>query len=265
MTDSRAAPLVVLLPPLGCDARIYAALAREAQGHARVVGIDYPLDDAAHEGTPFDWEGSHLLERLAHAFAGRIRALGDARTILGGLSLGGTLSLLVARELRPAAMFLLAPGGLPAARVRRSAILAAMDASTPLDFARRSLGIDASAFDDSGFSSHFRGRPVDAVEYFDHLACTWSGDAATMRAAAYSAMLRAALDVDLESTALQNQIPTDLVWGEEDRVFPSRIYARYARTLGTSKLHLLPRVGHFAPLEASGALAAILTRRIAEL
>jgi pimeloyl-ACP methyl ester carboxylesterase len=141
-----------------------------------------------------------------------------------------------------------------------------MDSSTPLDFARRSLGIDARAFDDSGFSSHFRGRPADAVEYFEHLAsCTWAGDAATARATAYSAMLRAALDVDLESTAVQNQIPTDLVWGEEDRVFPSRIYARYARTLGASKLHLLPGVGHFAPLEASGALAAILARRIAEL
>jgi pimeloyl-ACP methyl ester carboxylesterase len=263
MGDAR--PRLVLFPPLGCDAVLYAPLAEALAPDVRVIAIDYPGFDDRPRAFDYRDDDGALLERLAATLAADVRALGDAPVILGGVSLGGTLSYLVAREIRPRAMLLMAPGGRGVSRVRRDAILEAMRTSSPEAFVKRSLGLDAEAFGDAGFASHFPSDATNARHYFDHLvARTWAPAAARARAEAYVALLRAVIDVDLAETMASNRVPTDLVWGEGDRVFPSRVYSRYERELAASTFHLLPGVGHFAPLDAPDALARIVRGRLTE-
>lgn len=273
MTDRR--PVVVLLPPLGCDGAFYAPLAQRLAPVARVVSVDHPAfgDDDADVFGGGGAEELEEFEGLVRATAARIGALGVTPAILGGVSLGGTLSLALAEALAPRGLLLASPGGLPVAEARKGAIRAAMaEERTPEAFARRSLGIDATDFDASGFARHFAEGPeldpprARARAYFEHLVTrTWSHERAPRRALAYAAMLRAATKVDLTEALRANRTPTSLVWGDSDRVFSARVASRYARTLSTSRLHLLPGVGHFAPLEAPAELARIVGERLAEL
>jgi pimeloyl-ACP methyl ester carboxylesterase len=83
--------------------------------------------------------------------------------------------------------------------------------------------------------------------------------------AVYEKALKLALDVDLEGRLAANQTPTDVVWGEDDRVFSGRTRTRFMATIKNAELHLLPSIGHFAPLEAPEAIARIIERRLASL
>jgi pimeloyl-ACP methyl ester carboxylesterase len=201
-------PLVVLLPALGKDRGMYEPLARALGDRADVVGLDLPDAGDAR---------SVRLEDVARDLALRIAAEKGERelAILGGLSLGGTLAMMISAELTPRALLLVAPGGLRVASARKRAIAGAMEES------------DAPA--------------------------------------GLRALLHAALDVDLEAQLAANEIPTDLVWGEDDRVFPARTRERYATLLRASELHLLAGIGHLVPLEAPSELAHIVETRLARI
>jgi pimeloyl-ACP methyl ester carboxylesterase len=243
-------PLVVMLPALGLDAAMYAPLERILGARAELLALDYPELD----------EPERLFERVAEHFASRV---GRAPAIVGGLSFGGTLAISLARRLSARAMLLVAPGGLRVERMRREVILRAIAAEAPVPFARRSLGLDSGGFERSPFRRHF-AEPSDAIRAYDrHLdEERWAPATALRRARAYAAMLRAALDVDLEESLRENALPVDLVWGEEDRVFSARTRERYLRTVRGATVHLFPGAGHFAPLDVPEKLAEIVLRRL---
>jgi pimeloyl-ACP methyl ester carboxylesterase len=91
------------------------------------------------------------------------------------------------------------------------------------------------------------------------------GELSAAKARTCCALLDAALDVDLEARLATNAIPTDLVWGEDDRVFGARTRDRYARTLAKSELHLLAGASHMTPLDAPADLARIVRSRLRAL
>jgi pimeloyl-ACP methyl ester carboxylesterase len=253
--------LVVLLPALGLDGAMYAPLACALDGSADVSVIDLPGFDEAKRVEDVDDE--RVLTWALERIAARVRCLGRRPAIMGGLSLGATLTIMLAADLRPSSMLLVAPGGLRASRARREALAFAMQADDPETFARRSLGIDTTTFEASGFRGHFPTTTGHAGAYYPHLVGhVWAAADAAARARLYGALLRAAVHVDLEAQLAKNVVPTDLVWGSDDRVFSTRTQRRYAQILQNRTVHLLAGIGHFPPLEAPERVAEIMMARL---
>jgi pimeloyl-ACP methyl ester carboxylesterase len=125
---------LVLLPPLGHDARIYDDLAAALAPDVRVAALDYPLAE-------LDPRAPDLLADLAARLLPRIAQHGPA--LLGGISLGATLCYLLAPRLPLRGLILMAPGGPRVATTRREGVLAAMADLGDEEFVRRHLGGDA--------------------------------------------------------------------------------------------------------------------------
>jgi pimeloyl-ACP methyl ester carboxylesterase len=233
----------VLLPPIGHGPALYDGVARQLADEIDVVLLDYP-DQA---------EGS-----LAEVAGGMAAAAGPCDAI-GGVSLGATLCHLVQTRLPrpPHALFLMAPGGLPPAQIRRESVLAAMDELGPIAFAERHFGLADADLDRSSVSQHFGVVTDEARAYWrSHV------EAARARlpalAATWCRLLRAALAADLRSEMAANRVPAEVIWGDADRIFPERYIQSLTRVLGRARLHVLPGVGHYPPLEAPGRVAAIV-------
>ena len=58
-------------------------------------------------------------------------------------------------------------------------------------------------------------------------------------------------------------VPTTVVWGEAEPLFPVTWSDRLEEFFADFELRVLPGVGHFAPLEAAGAVAAAVRERLA--
>ena len=197
----------VLLPPLGHPASIYGPLASRARG------VELPLDE-------LDPAAPDLLAALADRLAPRV----GAPELLGGISLGATVCVLLVDRLPrlPRRLLLMAPGGAPAATTRREAVLATIDELGEAEFVRRHLGGDV-----------------------DH-------------AAILCALLRAALAADLTARMRQLTPAIDVVWGTADRLFNASYIERVRRALPPHRFHALEGVGHYAAVEAPDRIAAIL-------
>lgn len=124
-------PSVVLLPPLGHDARIYDALAEKLAPDVEVHALDYPLG-------ALDLAAPDLLAHLAELLLPAITA--RAPRILGGISLGATLCYLLEPRARPRGLLLMAPGGPRPANARREGVLETMAELGEAEFVRRHLG-----------------------------------------------------------------------------------------------------------------------------
>lgn len=246
-------PALLLLPPLGHDARLYDPLRDALGARAHVVALDYPRDKE------FDWDGPGLLERLARWVASRART-GPVFDAIGGVSIGATLCWWVMKELPrpPRAMLLMAPGGLKVPRIRQETVRAAIDELGPLEFVRRHLGLDEPEILRSSFRQQL-GAITPAVErYWRHLtAGPWRGPDAEARARALCSLLGAALEVDRSRVMAENEVPIELVWGDQDRIFTARTMEKMRGVLKNHRFRVLPGVGHYPPLEAPAAVAAI--------
>jgi pimeloyl-ACP methyl ester carboxylesterase len=55
-------------------------------------------------------------------------------------------------------------------------------------------------------------------------------------------------------------VPTLVIWGEHDSLFPLAVGERTARSIQNAKLHVLRGIGHVPHVEAPGALARAFTQ-----
>jgi pimeloyl-ACP methyl ester carboxylesterase len=58
------------------------------------------------------------------------------------------------------------------------------------------------------------------------------------------------------------QVPTTVLWGEHEPLFPVAWSDRIGEFFADADLRVLPGVGHFAPLEAPAAVADAVTERL---
>lgn len=252
---------IVLLPPVGHDARIFAALVRALDPDLPVRVYDFPAFGHA-PASAFD--GAALLDAIVDDVVRRIANEGITPIGLGGVSLGGTLSLRIAARLStpPRALFLMGAGGRRVAKVRRETLRAVLDAADPETFARAHLGAGEPEAT-SAFLRQVGTITEDVRAYVRVFDDTWAPHTLSARSSSAAAMLRAAIDLDLEDTMRANSVPAAIIWGEHDRIFNRFYVERYAATLARSTLHVLPGVGHYPPLEAPREVARIMRAMLA--
>ena len=249
---------IVLLPPLGHDAALYAPLARALAPALDVVCLDYP---GFGGNAALDLAAPDLLERLAQYFVAAIARLSRPPVALGGVSLGGTLSVRLAHLLEPRRthLFLMGSGGLPVARIRQETVRSAMAELGPEGFVRQHLGVDHPELERSGLAQHL-GQVTPAVKaYFAHYFHEiWRAEHFALRARACVAMLDAALSVDYRAEMAAHAGLAHVIWGDRDRVFNHKFVARLSDAFPRAALHVLEGIGHYAPLEAPEQVAQMM-------
>ena len=244
-----ALPLV-LVHGIGADGRMFDPVVERLAGAAHIVVWNLPGYGGKPLAGPLDFPG------LAAALTADLDALGIERAVLLGHSIGG----MVVQEL--AATF--------PERVRAlilsatTAVFGSRDGSFQREFVQARLG------------------PLDAGQSMARMAAEVSarllGSAAAPGAAPALAGLmsevpeatfRAAVAclvtfnrcAELERIA----VPTLMIAGEEDTNAPLKAMTRMAEVVVGSRLEVLSRTGHLAPLECPDRYAEIVRRFLAEL
>jgi 3-oxoadipate enol-lactonase len=244
------APPLVLIHGIGADGRMFDPVVERLADAAHIVTWNLPGYGGKPLAGPLDFPG------LAAALAADLDALGIDRAVVLGHSIGG----MVAQELaatsphRVRALILSAT----------TAVFGSRDGSFQRAFVQARLG------------------PLDAGQTMAQMAAEVSprllGSAAAPEAAPAlvklmsevpEATFRAAVAclvtfnrrAELERVA----VPTLMIAGEEDTNAPLKAMTRMAEVVPGSRLEVLSRTGHLAPLECPDRYAEIVRRFLAEL
>jgi len=245
-------PTLVMSHALGCDASLWDALANSLAAEHRVVCYDHRGhgDSEAPHGpytmTSLAEDADHLLAEL------------DARYATGpvvwiGLSLGG----MVGQELA-----LAHPRRLKALVIANST--SRYDEAGRAQWAQRIAAVEAGgpeAVADGAMQRWFHeGFHAEHPEVVAHwrarvLACDPSG---------YIACCQAISAVDTTTRLPRIQVPTLVIAGEEDRVYPPSLARRMAERIRGAQLVVLEGCGHLSNLEQperfNEALLAFLSK-----
>jgi pimeloyl-ACP methyl ester carboxylesterase len=260
-TKGRATPFLVLGTPRlgtivwlhGFSDRIdtFLATAKPLLGDYEVVVPSMP---AFGDGW-VDPSETHTFEAYGRWLTEVLSDIAPARFHLAGNSLGGATSLYVARHLpeRVASLVLVNSAG-----VRPEGVRSAYDEGLE----GQNLFEVRSRPEYERFRRRVMANPpklpavVDSYLYVDQkknadwYVKVWSDlgtSIETLPEGATSVVDLAALDV-----------PTHVVWGTEDTLFPLAIGEHAARTIPGATLHALPGIGHCPHLESPRELARIL-------
>jgi len=226
-------PPLLLLPGLLCDARLWRDPIEGLGEGASTVVADMTRDDT--------------LQAMAARAIAAMQAAGAERFAVAGLSMGGYAAFEVLRQ---------APG-----RVER---LALMDTSARPDTpeaSRQRKGLIALTR-----SGRFRGvtpRLLPRLLHQDHLGGPLAEEVMAMAdRVGRDAFLRqqAAILGRPDSRPMLGGIavPTVVVVGEADLLTPPDLAEEMAAGIPGAALHRVPGCGHLPPMEAPGAVTAIL-------
>lgn len=240
----RKGPPLVLIHGFGGDRLGWAGLMPGLARLRRTIAFDLPGHGAA-----VDWAGTPDAAVCAEAAAASLEAMGVARAVLVGHSLGGAVAAIVGLR-RPdlvERLILLAPGGFgPDMNVRLLRC-----------YARAAGEAEISLVLQQFFAP---GSPVPEV--LPRLLAEQRTDPALRRslAAIVERIVRddgqGVLPLDRLAAA---PFPTSLLWGLEDAVLPVRQAIEAPPAFAR---HLLPAVGHMLHLEAPELVQAIIARTV---
>lgn len=183
---------------------------------------------------------------LAYAYLDFLEALQLDAVHLLGTSLGGWVALEIAIRdcARLASMTLVAAAGIPPGEIPIGDLFAWSDAervrqlvASP-DFAARILALPQSA---------------------EQAALARRNDAAARRLSGEPPFV----DPGLETWLRRIRVPTLVVWGEADRLFPVAYGRKLATLIPGARLALLPACGHLPQVEQPDELAALFEAHVA--
>jgi len=218
--------------------------------HYRVLAPDLP----AHGRTPAQVVPDFRLETLARELLRLLDHLGVEQAALAGNSLGGSLALLLAREVpeRFPALVLLAPGATPTHVPRIFNLLR-------LPF----LGLAAAAclgpwIVPPALRLVYHRRDLITPEVVAGYAPTFRPLANRLALRQLSRLVDYWPPSRVEDLLQNIRQPTCLIWGERDLVLPVELAQWLKARLPQAELHLLPDVGHAPQEEVPGLVNEIL-------
>jgi pimeloyl-ACP methyl ester carboxylesterase len=236
---------LMLLHGLGASSFSWRENIDPLSRHYRVLAPDLP----GHGRTPPTLVADFRLETLTRELLRLLDHHGVTRAALAGNSLGGSLTLLLARECpeRFPALVLLAPA-------------AALDRPPWFFYPLRLPGLGLAI---AALLGPWTARAGLRLAYFRKELITpevVAGYAVTFRHLAHRlALRRLVCQVDpwplsqVEALLSQIRQPVCLIWGERDRILPKSQALWLKERLPQAELHLLPDVGH-APQEEAPEL-----------
>ncbi len=182
------------------------------------------------------------VDDLAYYYLNVLEQWGIPRLHLIGHSLGGwTAAALAVKDCsRLASLTLISAGGVHVRGVRR------MDnfLGNPEENLR-------GLVHDQKFASRLLAIPVSAEERERQLKNRFTTAKLVWQPRSY--------DPHLPKWLHRIKVPTQLIWGEHDQLFPPRIGEEYENRIPGACLHLLPACGHLPPIEKPQETADLIT------
>ncbi|PXA98467.1 3-oxoadipate enol-lactonase [Nostoc sp. 3335mG] len=240
LAGPEGAPAVVLVNSLGTDARIWDGVIALLADAYRVISYDkrgHGLSDVP--------AGEYRLEDHLDDLFGLVDHLGLERFALGGVSVGGLITLGAA---------LRAPERIAALAICCSAPKmgdAAMWGAR-IDAVRTGgMGAIADAIMERWFSPDFRRSRPDALAGWRNLFLCGSAEG-------YAATCATLRDTDLTEKIGAIALPTLVVAGEADLAAPVALVRAGAEAISGARFAVLPDAGHIPSIEAPATLAALM-------
>ena len=240
------APPVVLLHGYPTSSFLWRSFVRSFAAEMRVIAPDLlgAGDSAKPAAAALDPEAQ---ARYVRELLGEI---GVARYAVVGHGDGGTSAQLLALDGDAAAVVLIDSSGAGASAAAAIERLVGASAADPAAYVGQALRRGSARPERiSGDVAAAYARPFDGRGGADALA-RW-----TSAAARYPSRLDERLtDVD---------VPTFLLWGEDDPFVPTEVADRLNESIATSSLALLPGCGHFLPEEAAPTIVPLVAQWLA--
>lgn len=237
---------LVFLHGLGGAQSTWANVLGEFADAYRIVALDLPGHGASDKPSPDTADYSIL--GLANAVAEVLEQLDLASAVLVGHSLGGAIALHLALE-RPklvSGLVLVNSAGL--GPEISPELLDRIEAEPSREEARALLEL---YYEDKRL---IRDRGVDEM----HAARTAPGADLALLSVETSAFSREGQRLVMTDRLGELEAPVLLVWGERDRVIPSRHAATAAEALPTAWLEVMEGIGHVPQVEAAPAFSAVV-------
>lgn len=239
-------PAVVFVHGLGASSNSFQPLIGALDRH-RLIRLDLP--GSARSKLPYE---KITLDNLVRAVIEAVRTLGVTRAHVVGHSMGALISQHIAAQnpdlVASLALFgpILEPSQAGREHLRERARLARSHGMAPV----------ADAVCAAGLSSATKAEAPVAVAFVreSHMRQSEEGFAQSCEA------LAEAVAADLRAV----RCPAVLVTGDEDAVAPPSMAQAIADKLKGAKVKILPRCGHWTPIEKPGECARALSEFLAE-
>ena len=243
-----ATETIVFLHGLGGSQSTWASVLGHFAETYRVAAVDLPGHGASDKPSPAstDYSISGIAARLGEF----LEKLELAPTILIGHSLGGATALQLALDRPKLVRALVLVDSAALGLEINDELLDRIESAPSRDEARRLLEL---FFEDRRFVLE---RGINDM----HAARNAQGADDAVKAIAASAFTRRGQNLVLFDRLGELEVPLLVIWGELDRVIPSRHAVAALTALPTAWLEIMEGVGHVPQVEAAPAFAEIVNR-----
>lgn len=254
-------PLLVLVHGIASSSRTWSGVIERLSHRFTLLAPDLPghgASEASPDSSPAG--GAAVIRDL-------MLVLGHSHATFAGHSLGGGVVMQVAYHFPELVdrMVLVASGGLGSdvTPLLRVLALPGSEYVMPLGFPRPAMDLVA------GISKRLNSLGVDSPELRELWEC-YRGLADPSARRAFIDTLRTVVGVQGQRLTANDRlylaalVPTLIVWGDRDRIIPAGHASQAARAMPTSRLEIMPGVGHFPHSERPEAFAELVEEFVAE-
>lgn len=242
---------LLLIAGLGYDRWMWHQMVPYLAQHFQVISYD----NRGAGGTDKP-AGPYTAQLLADDAAALLQTLGISQAVIMGHSMGGFIAQALAlsypqmvSQLILSATNFGGPNHIP---VTQEALVILMDTkSDPLTRLRNGILVSTAP--------RFATTQADFIETWVNYRATHPLDVAGYQAQLAIGLGLMAPEACFEHKLPQITVPTLILFGAMDKVVPPGNAELLARQLPTSKIVILPDVGHFYPFEAANAAAEVVT------
>jgi pimeloyl-ACP methyl ester carboxylesterase len=243
-----ATETIVFLHGLGGSQSTWASVLGHFAETYRVAAVDLPGHGASDKPSPASTDYS--ISGIAAKLAEFLEKLELAPSILIGHSLGGATALQLALDRSKLVRALVLVDSAALGLEINDELLDRIESAPSRDEARRLLEL---FFEDRRFVLE---RGINDM----HAARNAQGADDAVKAIAASAFTRRGQNLVLVDRLGELEVPLLVIWGELDRVIPSRHAVAALTALPTAWLEIMEGVGHVPQVEAAPAFAEIVNR-----